>query len=303
MNSRTDSAKLALLAELDTAKSISALSDATGYSPIRVRRVVHDLADKGLVTKHKTGREIEVQAASKPISSKARSLLNEFPDQEWGRVLHGDRALVLHVLDQVGRLRPTAGVVGQTPRGVGYTAKSLAERGILVREDSEYRLHPRHHVLGEFLEEYVRVRAHHIVGELDPDARVIWYLGPEVLFRSDEADLARDDLQLAALSAFPTFGVDLVTQAHHYILSRRELGVADAILQGLLVEPGNRINRSYCALVYEKTLPDDLVRKARIYDLEDEARRLRAYVRERKAFEGFLPWEEHERYRDQYGVA
>lgn len=300
---RTDSAKLALLAALATADSVAEISEATGYDPTRIRRVSSQLADQGLVTKRKRGREVEIAPASRSLASHARELVEDFPNQDWGTILHGDRPLVLHVLDHVGRVRETAEVVGQTPSGVRYTAKSLGQRGILVQPDGEYRFHPRHRALRGFVDEWAKHRAHHRVEGLDPSGYVLWYLGPEVLFKSDEDDLDGDDVHPGAVSAFHAYGVPLITGSYYYFVSERDLDAADAILQCLVAEPDSPVHRSYCALVYEKALPENLVRKARIYGLEEEARALRTYVREQEAPDGFLPWDEHDEYRRQYEVA
>jgi len=94
----------------------------------------------------------------------------------------------------------------------------------------------------------------------------------------------------------------VIMHGSYYYLAWRHLSVADAILQGLLVEPESRINRSYCALVFEKRRPRNLVTKARIYGLEEQAAALIRYVDEREPGDLFLPWREHARYRRQYGV-
>lgn len=300
---RTDSAKLALLAALSSADSVAGISELTGYNRTRIRRVSRELADQGLVTRHKQGREVEITPSSRSLASHARELVEDFPNQDWGSVLHGDRPLVLHVLDRLGRVRETAEVVGQTPSGVRYTAQSLAEAGILVHRDGGHRFHPRHRALKGFVDEWAKLRAHHRVEGLDPSGYVLWYLGPETLLKSDEPDLEGEDVHQGAFSAFHEYGVPLITGSSYYVVSERDLDAADAILQGLLAEPDSPVHRSYCALVYEKALPENLVRKARIYGLEEEARALRSYVREQEAHEGFLPWEEHTEYREQYGVA
>lgn len=299
----TDPTKLALLSTLDDARPVGALAEATGYPRQRIRRVAKKLEDEGLVTTRKDGRELVVAPTSTSLPSLARALLDEYPDQDWGSILHGDRPLLLHVLDHVGRIRLTAEVMDQTPGGVHYTAKTLAPRGILTKEEGRYHIHSRHRALREFVDEIAKTHAHHRAHDLASDARVLWYLGPEVLLRSKEPDLLEEEVQVGALSALADYGVDLVTEANYYVLSDRELDASDAILQTLLVQPGDRIHRSYAALVYERELPDNLLRKAPIYGLEDEARALRRYVRNREAPEGFLTWEEHQRYREQYGVA
>ncbi len=296
-------AQLSILASLDSPKEITALAEANELPHRTAHQAVEVLEDKGIVTSHKEGRERIVTPASKALPGLARALLFDIPRDDWDRILHGDRPMQLHVLDRVGHARLIAEVCSKGRSTLYRTVEILGPAGVLVKRDGRWCINPRIGQLREFVAELARVQAHHRMGELDPTATLVWHVGPELLLRSTH-DLESPHVHRGALSAFAEHGAELfLGTGTYYYAATRELDVADTILQGLLIEPESRINRSYCALLYEQEQPEDLEHKAAIYGLETEARDLVAYVETHEATEGFLPWDEHDRYRRQYGVA
>ncbi len=296
-------AQLSILASLDRPKEVKALAEANGLPHRTAHQAVEVLEDKGIVTSHKEGRERVVTPASNVLPGLARALLFDIPRDDWDSILHGDRPMQIHVLDRVGYPELTAEVCDKGRSTLYRTVEILGSAGVLVKRDGRWRINPRLGQLREFVAELAQVQAHHRVGELDPTSTLVWHIGPELLLRSAHA-LEGPEVHLGALSAFAEHGVELfIGGAAYYYVATRELDAADTILQGLLVEPESRINRSYCALLYEREQPEHLERKAAIYGLEAEARALVAYIETHEASEGFLPWDEHNRYRHQYGVA
>lgn len=294
--------QLAVLASLEKPRSVKELADANGLPYQGVYKAVQELAERGVVTSHREGKELVVEAAAPAVPGLARTLLLDQRREDWGRIFHGDRPIVLHVLDRTGDPNLTAEVCGKTPRAIYYTISDLGPAGVLVRPGGRYQINPILRALKALAGELANLESLRCLRAVDPNARLLWSLGPEVLFRSDE-DLDQPGVHLAAPSAFAGYDVPLITmRGDYYYLSQRSLDVADAILQGFLADPENKINRSYCALVYEKHRPKDLVKRARIYGLEREAKALIRYVDEHDAGDVFLPWHAHQRYRRQYGV-
>jgi hypothetical protein len=267
-----------------------------------VYKAVQELLERGILRGHREGKDLVVEAAVPAVPGLARGLLLDHPRQVWGRVFHGDRPIVLHVLDRIGEPALTAHVCGKTPRAVYYTIRSLGPRGLIVKRGGQYAINPQLHSLKAMLEELAKAEGRRRLRDVDAEAWPLWTLGREVLFKS-EAKLSGSGVHIAALSAFAKYSVPLVIMhGSYYYLASRPLGVADAILQGLLVEPESRTNRSYCALVFEKRRPGDLLKKARIYGLGDQAEALIRYVDQHEPGNLFLPWRDHARYRRQYGV-
>ncbi len=296
-------AQLALLASLAKPKGVSVLAQENGLPYESAYKAVCELEKRGIVATHREGRALMVACRSALVPPLARSVIFDSPRPDWGRVFHGNRPTLLHVLDKVGEPELAAEVCGKSRSLVYHAIKTHAPRGLLIRrKDGSYAINPRLAPFRNLLEELDRVEAAHRLHEIDAEARLVWSLGPEILFMSRERR-AVPKAQPAALSRFGDYGLSFITGDETYqCVAERRLDAADAILQTLLIDPESRINRSYCALLLEKAKPDDFERKAKIYGLADEARALARYVQTHEATEGFLPWREHERYRQQYGV-
>lgn len=145
-------------------------------------------------------------------------------------------------------------------------------------------------------------QATHRLHQLDPEAHLVWHLGPELLVRAPP-DVDAEGFEPAALSVFNRYDVPLLHPDRVYLhASHRDLTAADHILLALIADRQSATNRSYAALVYEQAGHPRLDRRARIYGLEDLADDLVRYVEAREDIEGFLPWSEHEEYREQYEV-
>lgn len=294
--------QLAVLASLEKPRSVKELAEGNGLPYQGVYKAVQELLSRGVLASHRQGRELVVEAAAPAVPGLARTLLVDQQRKDWGRIFHGDRPIVLHVLDRTGDPQLTAEVCGRTPRAVYYAIHDLAPAGVLVRPGGRWRINPLLSALKALAAELANVESLRRLRAVDPNARRLWSLGPEVLFRSDEA-LDQPGVHVAALSAFAAYDVPLIMmRGGYYYLSERALDVADAILQGFLAEPESKIKRSYCALVYEKHRPPNLLRKARMYGLEDMAAALIRYVEEHDDGGVFLPWYAHGRYRRQYEV-
>ncbi len=296
-------AQLAILASLGDPQAVRALAQTNGLPYDTAYKAVRELTNRGILATHRDGRALVVACRSAVIPSLARSLLFDHPRPDWGRVFHGDRPMLLRVLDQVGDPGLAAEVCGKSRSLVYHAIKTHAPRGLLVRRDDSYSINPRLATLRRLLEELNRVETAHQLHQIDADATPLWSLGPEILFASRKK-LTGKGVHLGAISRFYRYRMSFITgETTYYYVAKRKLDAADAIIQTLLIDPESRINHSYAALLFEKAKPADLQRRSKIYGLAEEAHALTQYVQTHEATAKFLPWREHERYRQQYGVA
>ncbi len=320
-------AQLAVLASLDQSHSIAELATLNGRPNATIRSAVKRLEKSHLVKSQAVGRERMVQAASPLLVANARALIFEVGRPDWARVFYGERPQVLHVLNQIGRAPLTAEVLAKPRRTIYQIIEDMAERGIVTvgsgrrtiakqswedgprvpgggfaSSGTKYGINVRLKPLADFLKSADEIAAHHRLATMDPHARLLWHLGPELFYGSDSQNHGE---QVGGPSALSALGIDLMTSRTYYHRCLRKLTSSDAILQTLLVDPQSKINRSYAALAYEKSDPRDLLEKALIYGLEYEAMALKKYVDTQGETNNeslFLPWSAHERYRKQYGV-
>lgn len=294
--------QLAILASLDEAKAVQEVVDENALPYQTVYTAAKQLEADGILTSHKEGKQRILSPASSTLPGLARTLRLDYSRDDWDQVFRGDRPLLLHVLHEVGRPSLVAEVMDKAERTVHHAIQTHAPRGILVKEGNEYRINPRLDALVEMVAELARLRARQILHEIAPEGRMVWTLGPEFLFRADE-DPDDETVEAGALSRFAHHGIDLMMpQAGYYYRAKRELDVTDTILQALLVDTESKRNRSYAALLYEQERPDDLVFKSHIYGLEEQAQAIVRYVQTHESEGFFFPWEEHARFREQYGV-
>lgn len=294
--------RLAILASLDEPKPIQAIVDENTLPYQTVYTAAKRLETEGIVATRKEGKQRILSPGSPTLPGLAQTLLFDHSREDWDDVFRGDRPVLLHVLHRVGRPRLVADVMDKTERTVHHAIETHAPRGLLVKDGDDYRINPRLGSLVEMLAEWTELRSHTILKEIGPEGRLVWALGPEVLFRADEAP--RDEtIHAGALSRFAQHGIDLMMPGQdYYYRTHRRLDAGDAVLQALLVEPESKRNRSYAALLYEKEQPEGLPFKAHIYGLKDEAQALERYVGTHDADGFFLPWDEHDRFREQYGI-
>lgn len=294
--------QLIALASLGDAKSTLQLANDNETPYPSMHKAVRGLEKSGFVRTKRQGRMLWVSAVSPELPALARALMSEAPRQDWRNVFRGSRPYFLDALDRTGSPELAAEMTSKARSSAYHAIKAHSEQGILVKQDGRYSINPRLQHLRRFLRKASLYHAYAQVHDVDPDATILWAGGPEALFASRKG-LESSNVQEGGLSAFHRFGIDLIEpELRHYFLGTRRLDAADAILQALLASPASTVTKSYCALLYETQRPSTLDAKAVLYGLEPEAKLLRKYVDTHKA-PGFMGWDQHERYREQYGVA
>jgi DNA-binding transcriptional ArsR family regulator len=290
------------LASLDEPTRVQEIADDNGLPYQTVYTAAQKLEDQGIVTSRKEGRQRILSPASPTLPGLAQTLLFDHAREDWDQVFRGDRPVVLHVLHRVGRPSLVADVVDKAERTIHHAIETHAPRGLLVKDGEDYRINPRLGALVEMLEEWAKLRSHNLLPTVAPGGRMVWTLGPEFLFQASDPP-REDTIQVGALSRFAQYGIDLMMPGPtYYYRAHRDLDVADAILQALLVEPESKRERSYAALLYEQEQPENLTIKAHIYRLEEQARAIRRYVETHEPDGVVRPWDGHDRFREQYGV-
>ncbi len=308
--------QLSALASLDEAKSVSRLAVENGSPYPTMQKAVNSLAAFGLVQTARQGRERLVSASSPTIAGLARALLFDAPRQDWRAVFHGERLVLLHVLDRIRDPALTAEVLGTSRNSVYHAIRKHAPNGLLLKEKGGYRINPRLIEFRAFLLEWNALRSTKAIRDLDPQATAMWRLGPELMFRSRKT-LHALNLGYGAYSAMAAHGAPVIekTDATTYYYSHRKLTPADAVLQAMVAEgnesaesanlPAKNVRAQWAAFI-ERHLPKpedrkDLHRRAPIYNKSDETDAVLAFLANREA-PGFLPWKEYERFRQQFGV-
>jgi hypothetical protein len=281
-----------------------------------MQKAVNSLEAFGLVQTTRQGRERLVRASSPTIAALARALVFDAPRQDWRAVFHGERLVLLHVLDRIRDPTLTAEVLGTSRNSVYHAIRKHAPNGLLLKEKGGYRINPRLMEFRAFLLEWNTLRSTKAIRDLDPQATALWRIGPELMFRSRKT-LHALNLGPGAYSAMAAYGAPVIekTAATTYYYSYRKLTPSDAVLQAMVAEgnenaelanpPSKNIRAQWAAFI-ERHLarPEDhkeLKRRAPIYNKSDEVDIVLAFLAQHEG-PGFLPWNEYERLRRQFGV-
>jgi DNA-binding transcriptional ArsR family regulator len=307
--------QLSALASLDSEKSVRRLAQDNGSPYPSMQKAVNTLEKGGLVTTTRQGRERLVKAASTQLASLARALIFDAPRQDWRSIFHGERLVLLHVLDRVRDPALVAEVCNVARTTVYHAIRTLAPSGLLLKDGDGYRVNPRLVEFRAFLLEWNTVRATKAVHDFDPKATGLWRLGPELMFRS-RTQVVAPHVHLGATSAMAQLGAPVVekTEATTYYVSRRRLTSSDAVLQAMVMDgnntaesglpPAKSVRAQWTAFI-ETRVPresyPDLERRAKIYGKVPEVQAILAYLSNHDEA-GFLAWTEYERFRQQFGA-
>lgn len=312
---------LSVLSRLDKPCGVRELANQLHAPYDTVYSAVRQLERQGLVLTGKAAGTVRVSAGSAVLVDRAKAVLRDVPRADWDQILRGDWPVMLQVLNRVHTARLTSEICGKSLSTVHHMIERLLQRGVLLKGGGvtlaagKYRINPRLSSLIDFLDEMTRLRALFAIQQASSDGTLVWNLGPEILFKSEQTPETRKN-RPGALSAFAESGIELYPPAPYWFISIRNPTVADFILQALLQAPDDPVNRSYAALLLEnqwrgrgRGIVDELQVKSAIYDdpqrpgrMHEATSALVKYVEEHEAGEPFLPWSEHERYRRQYGL-
>jgi DNA-binding MarR family transcriptional regulator len=297
--SKTD---LRLWRSLSDPSTLTEVAAATGKSPATVSRRARRLEDLGLVRRERHGRSVLLRRASTSQARLLDACVRKFPRTPWENLLSGSGLAVMYALRHPVRVVEAATETGLSPATVSKVLGRLSRHGVAVRMNHRYGINPLHEDALEFARALAAHWAYAEARAAAPDALLIWSRPWEGLFRAT-AEFAEDGVQKAALSRFPDHGLPITTTFRYGFLGRRSLDDADVVLHTLLIDPTSPTYHAYAALYLLRTRPENLARKARIYDLEREAESLERYLEERPAAHPFhLPWDEFQGLVEDYGV-
>lgn len=305
---------LCILADSGKPRSIRSLAEHRKGNYRSFVKAAHNLEEQGAVQLQPHGRELLVTATSSRLTGLSNELLRPRIHPGLKDIFYADRPQMLLALHSTRQVDLTAELMAKSPGAVRYMIRLLQSKGLIVKNHIWYRIHPQHRTLIDLLRELDRIQAETRLARIAPKARLVWHLGPDLLFHTEDAP---PGAQLAGLDAFNQYGIPIQTKGPPlYYVGNRTLTAADILLQPLVtagyttpfvasmdspVATGPEFN--YACLLWEKEEPKDIWPKSDLYfDQENQARDVVEYVHEKGDWAGFLPWSEHERLRKMYGV-
>jgi DNA-binding MarR family transcriptional regulator len=273
--------ELRALQTLQQEMSITELAAALDCSTSYTSEITSSLKEKELVYTRRDGKEKRV----KPVENQAVKLFQrlaqthshiDFPD-----LISGKAIPLLYYLDTDRTVAELAEKTGNYRNTVNRVLKQLLNRGILRKQDTQYRLNDEFQILHDFSREYIHHVHRRTVAEYTHDFTILWELLEEFLIQTGDV-ITHDSFVETGPSQFQQHGLPLVTTgASYYFFSEdvQELTAQDLICHTLLIEESTRY-QTYCLLLIQKENLESgrLLEVAEKYDVENTVQQLIDYL-------------------------
>ena len=229
-------------------RTVSEIASHVGRSVPWTSECVHHLVGMDLVVKNKDGLEVRVRRASNELSRSLEMLMVEAPMLNLPVMLDKAGLRLLPVLlDPGATAREVSRRTGLSMPTIRNKIRVWRGMGVVVREtgSKRYRINKAHRELRSFVVHYSRWYNGRTLGDVLPEALIVWQWRDEYLFSIDE----RVDLP-----GFPSAGPSRLEELGYEVLHLREyyfhhpfidvVSEEEALVQSLRTDPNNpRIER------------------------------------------------------------
>ena len=279
--------------ETDIAKKLN-LSSGT------ISKITKKMIKNGLAEKNRQGMKIIVEIAKTSHAQKLELIIKIFNRLPLENILSYAKLNLIAILEYPLNKKEISQMLNISRQWTYKTIKDLSRYGIILKKQDGYYLNPTHQLLFEFAKEYYSYKNHQTLKTISEDAQIIWQHGDEFLFKTKK-ELTKNPE--TAVTAFSKYDLPLLGDTKYYYNTERNLQITDIILHTILINPQSKTYNAYACLLYEKTKPRDIIKKARIYNLTDHIRTLISFIERQESEKKFLPtWDEYKSLAEQYEV-
>jgi len=279
--------------EKDIAKKLN-LSSGT------VSKIIKKMIKNALAKKNRQGMKILVEIAQTSHAQKLEVIIKTFNRLPLENILSYSNLKLIAILDYHLNKNEISQMLNVSRQWTYRTIKDLSCYGIILKEQKGYYINPTHQPLFEFAKEYYRYKNYQTLKTISEDAQILWQHGDEILFKTKK-ELTK--YSKTAVTAFSKYNLPLLGDTKYYYNVERQLQITDIILHTILINPQSKTYNAYACLLYEKTKPSDIIKKARIYNLTEHIQTLISFIEKQESQKKFLPtWDEYISLAKQYGV-
>jgi biotin operon repressor len=278
--------------------TVTTLSKKLHISPASASKITDKLTNNGLATKHRKGKTVQIEKHTTPLAQKLEETLRLFPRLPLENILTHSQLTFIATLTFPLKTEELRTLLGVTRQWIHKTVTNLSTYGILLKDTQGYSINPTHRPLLEFATNYFEYQNYKTLQTIADDAILLWQHGTEFLFKTRQE---LPTIQKTAVSLYATYQLPLLSDLTYYYHTQRTLDVRDTILHTILIDPHSKTYNSYALLLYEKTHPDNLMNKARFYNLTGHVQSLLTYLKDQSTSEPFHPtWTDYQALREQY---
>lgn len=300
-------AELDVLGSLTSPTTVSKLADRMDLSQSHVSEIVSSLAEKELVRKEQNGKSKRIV----PTESKAVELYQDIATQythtDPAKLLSGKAIPLLYYLDEPITVSELANRTNNYRNTVNRKLKTLQNRGIIRKADSEYVLTEQFHIYHEFAIELIHHEHRRKAGTAANSFSILWEDHESFLFQTAD-EIADVEFILTGSRRFEDYGIPLLaTDTRHYLYAPEPFNLTPEhlICHMLLIDSGSRY-QSYCLLLLSAVDIDEghLKCLGEQYDVSSLVNDLIEYLETEGAVttESLPTWEEFRELASQYEV-
>ncbi len=266
--------------------SISNLAEQHNLTRRSVRRIVDSLEEKGLVHLSRSRISQSDTMKSSVISKLLRTL-------DISKLLLDSGEQIFQLLIEPTTLEELEKSTGLSTPTLYRTLNRMMETGVIILKDKKYAIDNRQqdaYMLARIMnEEYLSK-----VKRDTKNEEMMFHQGNVIIKKVPKGQGASGSR--TSFSIFPSFGMQLYSEADYYILPPQDVTIEDTLVHALLVSK-NKLERTHCAVFYalnRERLDLTILRKnAEEFKIAQLLLRLEAFVQGRTVPEDtFLPWSE-----------
>ncbi len=272
MNFNLSALELRTISLLDTALSISELTEKIGVTKGYISRTVASLKDKGFVEISKRGITKKVALSSNLHAARLKSILHNRSYMPLEELLQGSAIQILAVLAcgsaDFARLREESRVSKAT---LWRWIKKFKVHAMLLSQNSEYELPQDLKDIREFLEHYCSYFAVSTMKEISPAGNFIAAKGFEFLF-SLKGEIIHENVRSTGLTSISE-EIPLMLAENYYFYASRTLSREEIAVHAIVADPHNKRNLTYVIMYILKAKLDTalFLKIAKRYRVEDTA--------------------------------
>jgi predicted transcriptional regulator len=281
-------------------KTITQLAKELEISKVASFKITEKLVKDGLSNKNRQGKEVIVTKEKTIHAQELEEIIRNFPRLPIEELLSNSNLPLISLLDYPLNSEELRQILNITRQWTYKQIKKLSQYGIILKEKEGYRINPIHNKINSFARHYYIYNNNQKIREISEDAQIMWQHGNEILFKTKK-DLT--NYPTTAVTAFSKYNLPLLGDTKYYYNTKRKLQTSDVILHTILINPQSKTYNAYACLLYEKTKPKNIIKKARIYNLMGHIKDMILFLEKQKSDKKFLPaWDEYKSIAKQYGI-
>lgn len=289
--------ELKIFLKTETAMSVSEIAERLDLSVPTVSKYVglSIKRENGILQKNKIKRKVFVKRANTAHANLLTSIVNEFPRWDIADLFSHSNLKIASIMKIPMKITDIAFLTNISRQQVKNCLDTLSKVAIVIKKQNRYQLNPSQKLVIHFINSYYT----HLNENRSKNNIILWQRGYEYLFKTKESS----NEQKTATSVFHRYDLPLITNEQFYFHSDRNIDIKDHIIQTILIDPNSTTYNIYAALLYQKTKPDGIKKRAVLYDLEEHITSIIDYLNTKTTKKDYLPpWDEYESIARDYGV-